>query len=252
MNIQSATDLVTALGTDAFPDRLLQLAECAVAHDAAALMLFRPASPPLVLVDRLKPAERGTLYGDYMHGVYLLSPFYRAAQGLRAPLVARVKQVAPQGFTASEYYRRYFSRIGVTDMLGLLLPCGGGASLFISLSRSEGRLRFSAADVRQATGLVPLLAAATARHIALGGAISAASTAKTSVNPSAKPPSTALTKREAEVVTLILEGHSSPSLAARLRISSETVRVHRRHIYAKLRISSQAELFHWFLAVLGT
>jgi DNA-binding CsgD family transcriptional regulator len=57
-----------------------------------------------------------------------------------------------------------------------------------------------------------------------------------------------LTAREQQVVTLLLEGHSSPSLAANLGLSPETVRVHRRHIYRKLGVSSQAELFHWFLA----
>ncbi|GAA4492703.1 helix-turn-helix transcriptional regulator [Gluconacetobacter tumulicola] len=55
-----------------------------------------------------------------------------------------------------------------------------------------------------------------------------------------------LTPREVEIVTLILKGHSTPSLAAVLRCAPNTVKVHRRRIYAKLAISSQAELFRLF------
>ncbi|WOS66034.1 helix-turn-helix transcriptional regulator (plasmid) [Sinorhizobium fredii GR64] len=54
--------------------------------------------------------------------------------------------------------------------------------------------------------------------------------------------------RELEIVTLVLKGHSNQSIAAVLSLSPNTVKVHRRQIYAKLNISSQGELFHLFLA----
>ena len=55
-----------------------------------------------------------------------------------------------------------------------------------------------------------------------------------------------ITPRETEVVVQVLEGHSSESIAKSLGISVGTVRIHRRNIYAKLRISSQQELFSIF------
>ncbi|MHA1159113.1 MAG: LuxR C-terminal-related transcriptional regulator, partial [Alphaproteobacteria bacterium] len=42
------------------------------------------------------------------------------------------------------------------------------------------------------------------------------------------------------------EGHSSEAIARNLGISVGTVRIHRRNTYAKLRISSQQELFSIF------
>ncbi len=66
--------------------------------------------------------------------------------------------------------------------------------------------------------------------------------------PAARIEHPLLTKRELEIVTLILKGHSNLSLAAVLSLSPNTVKVHRRQIYAKLTISSQAELFRLFLA----
>lgn len=56
-----------------------------------------------------------------------------------------------------------------------------------------------------------------------------------------------LTDREREVVQLILVGHNSNSIALELCVSLSTVKTHRRNIYSKLQISSQAELFSLFL-----
>ena len=56
-----------------------------------------------------------------------------------------------------------------------------------------------------------------------------------------------LTKRERQVINQILLGYSSKAIAARFSISVETVKLHRKHAYAKLNIKTQAELFHLFL-----
>ena len=45
----------------------------------------------------------------------------------------------------------------------------------------------------------------------------------------------------------MLHGHSTKTVAEKLSISMETVKLHRKHAYAKLEISSQAELFYLFL-----
>ena len=247
--VTATAELIATLGTTSFADRLLGFAASAIMHDAAALILFFEDAPPLVAVDRLRPAERGYLYGDYISGVYLLSPFYRLAKKGPLPRAARIMDIAPEGFPASEYHRRYFSQIGVADMMGVLIPAGKGATVFMSFSRSTGHKRFAATDLRQLEELMPVMAAAVKRHMALPDVT--IGKAGKSATPRRLPPSapaSALTSREAQVVNLILEGHSTKSLAAQLAISIETVRVHRRHIYAKLGISSQAELFHWFLA----
>jgi DNA-binding CsgD family transcriptional regulator len=53
--------------------------------------------------------------------------------------------------------------------------------------------------------------------------------------------------REREIAHLILRGHSVKSTAQVLGISPETVRMHRKHLYTKLEINSQAELFALFI-----
>ena len=61
-----------------------------------------------------------------------------------------------------------------------------------------------------------------------------------------------ITPRETQVVVQVLEGHSSESISRSLGISTGTVRIHRRNIYAKLDISSQQELFSIFFQKIKT
>ncbi|WP_254690874.1 helix-turn-helix domain-containing protein [Shinella daejeonensis] len=56
-----------------------------------------------------------------------------------------------------------------------------------------------------------------------------------------------LTPREREIVAFILKGYSAEATGQVLEISTGTVRIHRRNIYAKLGISSQRELFSRFM-----
>ena len=54
------------------------------------------------------------------------------------------------------------------------------------------------------------------------------------------------------MINLVLHGHSTRTLAEKLAISAETVKLHRKHAYAKLEVSSQAELFYLFLDSLAS
>jgi DNA-binding CsgD family transcriptional regulator len=56
-----------------------------------------------------------------------------------------------------------------------------------------------------------------------------------------------LTARELDVGRLMLSGCSSKEIARKLEISIETVKVHKKHMYSKLGIKSQSELFSIFL-----
>jgi DNA-binding CsgD family transcriptional regulator len=64
--------------------------------------------------------------------------------------------------------------------------------------------------------------------------------------------SSVLTRRERQVIELVLLGNSTRLVADKLGISAETVKLHRKHAYAKLDISSQAELFYLFVDALAS
>lgn len=56
-----------------------------------------------------------------------------------------------------------------------------------------------------------------------------------------------LTRREREVLDLILAGRQTRAISEALFISIKTVEFHRSRIHAKLKVSSMAELFRLFL-----
>jgi DNA-binding CsgD family transcriptional regulator len=61
-----------------------------------------------------------------------------------------------------------------------------------------------------------------------------------------------LTDREVQTALLVLAGHSTKGIANEMGISPETVKVHRRNVYDKLGVSTQAALFALFLPTVQT
>ncbi len=56
-----------------------------------------------------------------------------------------------------------------------------------------------------------------------------------------------LTPREREILTLIAQGYTNQEIAAKLHLSLNTVKTHRRHIYEKLNLHSRAALIEYAL-----
>ena len=54
-----------------------------------------------------------------------------------------------------------------------------------------------------------------------------------------------LTRREEDVLRLLVEGRTAPQIAEELVVSPNTVKTHVRHIYAKMDIHSQQELIDY-------
>jgi DNA-binding CsgD family transcriptional regulator len=161
--------------------------------------------------------------------------------------VYRLEEVAPDHFRQSEYFLSYFHDNVLEDEVQLILQLPGAGTLSLSLGMQR---RFSVEE----TGLMTTLSAwvlplmqqhwqqSTRRAPAMDSQIrDALSQFGCGV----------LSERELEIARLVLRGFSSKAMAERLHISPDTVKVHRRHLYAKLDISSQPELFSLFIQSLG-
>lgn len=240
--------LLSNIDSAAFWQQLAAFLREQVAFDTWVAVLFRADVPPLVLADHAVNYADDNLFADYLNGLYLLDPFYSFALKGPAAGVYRLDEVAPDSFRDTEYCRHYFSRNVVTDELQFLLPLPQGT---LSLSLGSQR-RFSNAEIGCcnlfAPWLLPMLRLAAQREDKL-------------VAPANDTPrrsrqqleealrlrgATPLTNREVEVALLILGGHSTKGVARELDISLETAKVHRRNLYAKLGVSSQAALFLLF------
>lgn len=238
-------------GSRALEDLATLLATLVPADDVTLLLFRRDQPPQLVLDLSVGPASSANL-GLYLKGAYLLDPYYRAYADGVAPGCYRLQQLAPAAFRSSEYFRLHFGRTGFSDEIAYLLPAAPGACAHLSLGVRNGRFRYTKAQQQRLNDFLPFVLQLLSRH--------------TTQRETAEPTTLTtqldsalkffgrdfLTEREAEVMQLLLRGHSTKSIAERLRISPETVKLHRKHSYAKLDVSSQAELFHLFIDALGS
>lgn len=177
----------------------------------------------------------------YLAGPYILDPFFDALHHHPADTLLVMRRIAPDRFADTEYFRQHYAATGIVDEIGFILKLRH-VDAILSLSRIGAERPFSTRDVRMLQDAAPLIRFLAEQHWGYHrtpGTVRAAAAASIG-NP-------ALTRRENEIVCLILKGHSTLSIAAVLNLSPNTVKVHRRQIYAKLRISSQVELFHLFL-----
>ncbi|BAN49688.1 LuxR C-terminal-related transcriptional regulator [Metapseudomonas resinovorans] len=188
----------------------------------------------------------------YLGGLYLLDPFYQACrEGLPSGLY-RLEEVAPDHFRQSEYYLSYFHDYVLEDEVQFVVRLPEAGSLSLSLGM---RRRFCAEECGMLGLLSSWVLALMGQHWQQcnRAALPARQDEVASQVRDALSQFGAgvLSERELEVARLILRGYSSKAMAERLAISPETVKVHRRHLYAKLDISSQPELFSLFIQALG-
>ena len=240
-----------------FVDRLGRL----VAFDLAAIFVYRGRSRPLPVYDNfhLAGAKRGIT--AYAESSYVLNPFYQAYLKGIGPGVYRIRDLAPDAFFESEYYKSYRALPRPSEEIGFITdgwPEGMEEALIVfALENGEvGELGiyrdisgggFSDGELSRIAAVEPALGAIFRKYWASAGGAKASPPDSRVDDAFAGFGEEILTMRERQVMRMILHGHSSESICFNLGISLGTVKTHRKHAYAKLGISSQSELLSLFL-----
>lgn len=248
--------LIDAIGHPDFPAVLSRGLRAVAPFDYTVIFGYLGSARPLDLYDDFPPDTRRVFVEDYQEGPYLLDPFFLACTNATPPGLWRLREIAPDRFRQGEYFRNYYVQTGLAEEACYLVQLDGGASLAVSLMRRKNA--FTQAEIAALTSVWPVVDALCRRHwqdLAAGfGAASAAGQPRVVADIIAHAFQTigegVLTAREREVVEFTLKGHSADAIGQILGISPGTVRIHRRNIYAKLRISSQGELFSRFIQAL--
>ncbi|MBL9049362.1 MAG: helix-turn-helix transcriptional regulator [Tabrizicola sp.] len=226
--------------------------------DNAIVIAFRGDSQPEILYRRFSgPDVFQHLEELYLPAAFLLDPVYHFHLRAGAAGIYRLLDIAPDQFIRSHYYEWYYGRIGITDEVSVLLPLAKDTTLTISMGKdSSSGTMFGARALDDITQHEPLIIALLQRHWAMRPHDPA-------TRPTALPATQPLilglretngieiTSRQAEVALLILQGHSSMSIATLLGIAPTTVKVFRRQLYERCGVSSQAELFAMLFPILG-
>ncbi|MCS3514365.1 DNA-binding CsgD family transcriptional regulator [Pseudomonas grimontii] len=229
----------------------------------------RPVSPPcasgaypadgapVLLHDNLQGiCEPGAMH-SYLNGTYLLDPVYTACAHGRATGLYRMSELAPDAFFEGDYFNSPDVHPCISMQSGTLaeeivfisvLP--GIGHLAYSLMRMNASVPFSPAQfkgLQQCRAMVDVLLQRHYQGVCAHIDDSASALKEHLNNAFSRFADDQLTPREQLIVSMILRGHSSLSISLHLGIAEGTVKNHRKHLYFKLGISSQSELFHLFV-----
>ena len=241
-----------------FGETFRQMMAALVRFDYVVVFAYRGKERPIDLYSTFDPEEHIVFVTLYQAGPYLLDPFYHTARERREG-VQRMRELAPDRFFSSEYYRTYYVQTGLAEEIGFFVNADEDITIVLSLMRRETTGAFPPAEFMTLKKVEPLVASMVRHYwsglssrfdaqLAAGGR----SRRKQGQNVNIPPADAVwrdlnLTSRETSIVELVLQGHSSESIGLKLNISTGTVKVHRRNVYRKLGISSQTQLLSLYL-----
>jgi len=231
------------IGSRGFPDALEAALRLLAPFQMMNGFFYSPDSRAFDLYNEKIVADRAIIVDRYVEGAFLLDPFYDAICSSNARRMILMREIAPDDFAKTEYYRTHYAATQIVDEIGFVMALANGFTGVLSLSRTGNAPLFVEQDLARFHSVAPLVCAIAERHWFHAPSLSLDSK---SALPATRIDHPLLTKREGQIVTLILKGHSNHSIAATLSLSLNTVKVHRRQTYAKLNISSQVELFRLF------
>jgi DNA-binding CsgD family transcriptional regulator len=215
---------------------------------------YPPAAPPVLLHDAFSRVSSPEALENYFSGAYLLDCVYTACRAGAAPGLYRLEQLAPDAFFEGEYYNSpdvhpciSMETGTLAEEIVFLAPLEQGAIAAYSLMRSNGREPFSIRAFNALKSREAMVLALLTRHFRGASALRSAAQEDNDKTAFDTFRADTLSAREQMIAGLILQGHSTTSIALNLGIAEGTVKIHRKNLYAKLSISSQAELFAMFL-----
>jgi DNA-binding CsgD family transcriptional regulator len=254
-------NLIATIGLDTFSGTLDALIASCCRFDLSAVVAYPPEGNPVLLYNGLKGTGSARALDLYLRGTYLLDSVYQACVDRRAEGIYRLVDLAPDDFFISEYYNSHLvhpcismSSGALAEEVVFLAHLNDGIIAGYSVMRENRNKPFSDSEFEAMRALSEIVCNAIGRNWT-GLSIS-------------QPPeglavwsrrgelmeqgfesfvADALSPRERMIVRLVLKGHSSLSISSTLDIAEGTVKNHRKNIYAKLRISSQSELFSKFV-----
>lgn len=211
-------------------------------------LMFSDERPRIFAESPYEGGGPDPLFNDYVQGLYLLDPFYIANREKPVSGLYRLSEVAPECFRETEYFRLYFTHNVVEDEVQYNVNLEGERSLCLSLG---SRSRFEPQQIALLELIRPWVCALMRQRLFFEGGIGeptrkVGSGWQGNLEQTMARLGTPLTSRELDVIRLVLSGCSNKEVATKLNISNETVKVHRRHVYAKLKVKSQPELFRTF------
>ena len=253
--------LIDLIGSDHFVDDLAAALDTGFGFETFHIFLYHAHQAPVHLANRPLLCSYPRGLENYLNYTYVINPVFRGFLGESTSGVYLISDFVPDDFKRIIDSAEVDIFVEATEPIGyrtpgwpknmeeciVLIRLPDGTALDFSFLTQRGGSHSTACQ-RHLKQMFPVLDRVVQKQFDLNPA---------SFEGQIKRPGQedrfqefgrdVLTEREMQVVQLILVGHRSTSIALLLDVSVSTVKTHRRNIYSKLQISSQAELFSLFL-----
>lgn len=249
------SNVIAEMGKPDFEIALVTALHQVIGFDYSVMWAYHSNKKPIDLFNTFDAEKKEVLITQYLEGPYLLDPYYRACQREIEPGFYRIGDLSPVQIGHSEYFKTYYKNAKLTDEACFILyPCQN-ISVVVSLMRGNSSSAFSVSDTRVMNNVEPVVQQLGKQHWQhIGEQFTGVKESNLEQGDIDRvfdaflqdilPP------REREVVSFVLKGFSSAAIASELGLAVATIKTYRRNIYAKLRISSQSELFSLFLSAI--
>ncbi|MFA0441692.1 hypothetical protein BCU70_12535 [Vibrio sp. 10N.286.49.C2] len=236
--------VVTAIGDADFLSELSKLVTQIIGYESLVVMGFNQGQPPVMIYND------SDYFGDEVKNKELLNalvldPFYQLIRAGIKDGIYKLDDIAPDEFYTSDYYQQVYKQTGLKKEVGVLIQCSAEFNVVLSLGLREQDA--VSCDEKSRLGIYfELIQAAVSKHFKISK--SEERTIGHQLNDIfSNFGKDFLSERECQVTQLVLQGYSTKAIAPLLEVSTETVKVYRKRIHNKLKISSQSELFSLFL-----
>ena len=272
-NMSGLAALVQSIGSDTFNQQFFDFSRNQWQADQCTIFRLHGEAPPQCLLAEAEQRKTRKamleVVQEYTGGAYQRDPNLTTLQhnGFGEGQ-CRVSCVAPKQIVDIAYRRRFYETLDAAQEMALITELQGQRYYFSFVRSRSQPLNplFSANDTQQLHHMSLLLAQIYGKHSSIMGTrLQEESCVQLASVPTPErrefirqqlheillnDPGK-LTPREAQICALIAVGYTSLGIGLMLDVSINTVGTHRKRAYAKLKISSQSELFSRYVERAG-
>ncbi len=244
-------NIIAHVGEPIFFQQVFAAIEAQVPVGFPQAWLYHRDLPPKLLDHKIPKEAYGSQVDEYLEGPYREDPFFKISLNAPRNNCYRLSRLVTGDFEDSSYHQNYYASTGTVDEAIIVTRLGDGSVVNISLMRLENQGEFSEVEYNWLYSISQVIAELIDLHTRREEFVES-NLLQPGVDHHIQQGyesfgSSYVSDREQEVLELLLRGYGADTSAEKLDISLETVRRHRKSIYKKLDVNSQADLFALFI-----
>ncbi|MDB1125165.1 response regulator transcription factor [Vibrio algarum] len=232
-------------------DYLVHFLTSIISFDTVVILGYHDNQKPVYLYDSIN-TRKDLLFQRYLTSSFTYDPFYCQIMKEGVEGIFNINDILIDDWECQNYRKQFYYNIKREDELALMARIDDTRSIAIFLGRQEANDGFTEEqkqlvfrrynDIKEQclqfnpeNNWLPLDEKESSHALSVHQALATFAT-------------DVLTTREQEVIMLMVQGLSNNDIAVQLQISVATVKVHRKSIYSKLKVTNLNEFWQLFLA----